>query len=187
MDGLSHTDTRDDIVLIKLIRAGNTQAFKYLFDLFFVPLCRFIRIYVGERQIAEEIALDIFVNVWEKRETLEIKLSWKSYLFQSAKNRSLNYIRDNERFINVADWSFHDKAINDHTVELRELEFLIQEAICSLPDRVQEIFKKSRIEHLTNKEISKELNTSVKNVEAHITKALKLIKEYLGDTYTYLW
>lgn len=187
MNKLSHTDITDDVVLIKLIRTGNKDAFKYLFDLFFVPLCRFIRIYVGDKQIAEEIALDIFVSVWEKRETLDIKLSWKSYLFQSAKNRSLNYIRDNERFIYVSDWSFHDKAINDHTVELKELELLIREAIYSLPDRVQEIFKKSRIDYLTNKEIAKELNTSVKNVEAHITKALKLIKEYLGDTYTYLW
>lgn len=187
MRNLNHIQNVDDVFLLKLIRAGDRDAFKYLFDQFFIPLCRFIKVYVVEKQVAEEIALDIFVNIWEKRETIVIKVSWKAYLFQSARNRALNYIRDHERFVNVSDWTFHDKAIQDDTVEIQELELLIQEAICSLPGRVQEIFKKSRIENLSNKEIAEELNTSVKNVEAHITKALKLIKKYLGDSYTYLW
>lgn len=187
MDHLNYKENIDEVFLLKLIKAGDKEAFKYLFDQFFIPLCRFIKVYVVEKQIAEEIALDIFVAVWEKRETITIQISWKSYLFQSARNRALNYIRDNERFVNVSDWSFYDKAMNDNTVEIQELELLIQEAICSLPGRVREIFEKSRVENLTNKEIAKELDTSVKNVEAHISKALKLIKKYLGDSYSYLW
>lgn len=187
MDNLDHAQNIDDVFLLKLIKTGDKEAFKYLFDLFFMPLCRFVKVYVSEKQIAEEIVLDIFVAIWEKRENIIIKISWKAYLFQSARNRAFNYLRDHERFVNVSDWSLYDKAITDDTVEIQELELLIQEAICSLPDRVQEIFKKSRLDNLTNKEIAEELNTSVKNVEAHITKALKLIRKYLGDSYTYLW
>ncbi|MDR0430624.1 MAG: RNA polymerase sigma-70 factor [Tannerellaceae bacterium] len=187
MDRLTHEGYIDDVFLLKLIRQGDKQAFKYLFDLYFVPLCRFVRIYIGEKQVAEEITLDLFVAIWERKENIEIKISWKSYLFQSAKNRSLNYLRDHERFVSISDWSLHDRAEVDNTVEIKELELLIQEAICALPGRVQEIFKKSRMEYLTNKEISEELNISVKNVEAHITKAIKLIKKYLGDSYTYFW
>ncbi len=177
----------DDVFLLKLIQQEDKQAFKYIFDLYFVSLCRFIRVYVHNNHISEEIALDIFTNVWEKKENIEIRISWKAYLFQSARNRALNYLRDNERFINVSDWSAYDKPENDPTVELRELELLIQEAVCSLPARCGEIFRKSRMEYLTNKQIADELQISIKNVEAQITKALKLIRQYLGDSYTLLW
>lgn len=185
------TDTnmhnKDDVFLLQLIKSGDKKAFRHLFDRYFISLCRFIKVYVSEKHIAEEIALDIFVYVWEKKETINIRISWKSYLFQSARNRALNYLRDNQRFVNVADWAFYDKPVTDETIETEELELLIQEAIDSLTGRVREIFIKSRMENLTNKEIAQELNTSVKNIEAHITKALKYIKEYLGESYTYFW
>jgi RNA polymerase sigma-70 factor (ECF subfamily) len=177
----------DDVFLLKLIRGGDKQAFKYLFDSFFVPLCRFVRIYVREHTVAEEIVLDIFTAVWEKRRQLEIKKSWEVYLFQAARNRSLNYIRDHERYVFVSDWSLYEKAETDHTLELKELERLIQEAVCSLPDPCRNIFQRSRMEYQSNKMIAEELNISVKYVEAQITKALKIIKKYLGDSYFYLW
>lgn len=183
----ARTDFADDIFLLKLISQGDKNAFKYLFDLYFIPLCRFAKIYVREETAAEEIVLDIFVAVWEKRESIDLKISWKAYLFQSVRNRSLNYLRDNERFVNVADWSLYDKAEIDHTVEMNELESLLMEAINALPDRTREVFKMSRMEHLTNKEIAAELDVTIKNIEAHITSAIKLIRKHLGNTYFFLW
>lgn len=126
------TEWVDDIFLLKLIQKGDKEAFKYLFDSFFTPLCRFIRIYVGEHTIAEEIALDVFTAIWKKKEKLDIKVTWKAYLFQAARNRALNYIRDNDRFVAASDWSLHDRAEHDHSLELKELEQLIQEAVSSL-------------------------------------------------------
>ena len=187
MKKLLHTESINDIFLLSLIRKGDKQAFKYLFDSFFASLCRFARIYVGEHTVAEEIALDVFTSIWEKRESLEIKLSWKAYLFQATRNKALNFIRDNDRFITVSDWSLHEKAAMDHTLELKELELLIQEAVCTLPGLCQDIFHRSRMEFQTNKEIAQELNISIKYVEAQITKALKLIKKHLGDSYSYFW
>lgn len=184
---IPQTEYIDDIFLLKLIQQGDKQAFKYLFDSFFAALCRFLRVYTGEHSIAEEIALDVFTSVWEKRKTLEIKISWKAYLFQAARNKALNYIRDNERYVFVSDWSLHEQTFWDHSLELQELERLIQEAICTLPDLSRKIFRKSRVEYQSNKEIAQELNISVKYVEAQITKALKQIKKYLDDSYAYLW
>lgn len=177
----------DDIFLLKLIQTGNKQAFKHLFDSYFTPLCRFVRVYVHEGLAAEEIVSDVFVAVWEKKDQIEIQISWKSYLFQAARNRALNYLRDNERYVSVSDWSLYDRAETDNRVEMRELELLIMEAIDALPARTREIFTKSRIGHLTNKEIAAELDVTVKNVEAHITNAIKRIRKYLGDAYFYLF
>jgi len=177
----------DDVFLLRLISLGDKQAFKYLFDTFFVSLCRFARLYVDDHGIAEEIVLDVFTAVWEKREKIDIKITWKAYLFQSVRNKALNYIRDNDRFVAVSDWTLHDHSEIDQSLELKELEQLIMEAICTLPDFCQDVFRKSRIEFQTNKEIAEDLGVSVKYVEAQITKALKIIKKYLGDIYSYLW
>jgi RNA polymerase sigma-70 factor (ECF subfamily) len=182
MENTRRDETVDDVFLLKLIRENDRQAFKYLFDRFFVPLCRFVRAWVNDRQTAEEIALDVFATVWEKRNELEIGVSWKAYLFRAARNRALNRIRDNARFVAVSNWSPYDRAETDSTLEVQELEHLIREAVCSLPDRCGEIFRKSRLEHHTNREIATELNISVKYVEAQITKALKLLRKYLGDS-----
>ncbi|MCD7932384.1 MAG: RNA polymerase sigma-70 factor [Tannerellaceae bacterium] len=177
----------DDIFLLRLIRQEDKQAFKYLFDTWFAPLCRFLRIYVGDHTVAEEIALDVFTAVWEMKDKLEIRVSWKAYLFQAARNRALNYLRDNDRFVLISDWSLHEKATMDNTLELKELEHLIQEAVCTLPDLSQDIFRRSRVEYQTNKEIAVHLNISVKYVEAQITKALKHIRKHLGDAYFFLF
>ena len=177
----------DDIFLLKLISKGNEQAFKLLFETYFTPLCRFVRLYVQEGTQAEEIVLEVFENVWELREILHIKVTFKAYLFQSARNRALNYIRNNEKFIWINDMSIFNFAETDSKLEEQELLNLIEEAICSLPEKCEAVFRKSRFDNLSNKEIANEMGITVKTVEAQITKALKYIKEYLGDSYSFLW
>ena len=77
--------------------------------------------------------------------------------------------------------------IKDTIVEVNELNRIIEEAVLSLPEKCGEVFRKSREEHLSNQEIAKEMQISVKTVEAQITKALKMIRKYLGETYSYIW
>lgn len=177
----------DDLFIVHLIKAGDELAFKHLFELHFVPLCRFIRLYISEAKVAEDIVLDIFTGIWEKRQSWQIQLSIKAYLFQSARNRALNYLRDNERFVTTGDFSSLEHFENDEGLEVRELQRLIEEAIGSLPPKCQEIFQKSRTDNLSNKEIAGQLQITVKAVEAQITRALKHIRHYLGEGYTYLW
>ena len=75
----------------------------------------------------------------------------------------------------------------DSELELQELHHLIEEAVSLLPDKCREIFRKSREENLTNKEIAGQLHISEKTVEGQITIALKKIRIHLGDSYSYLW
>lgn len=173
--------------LINKIKAGDEQAFVCLFEMYFSPLCRYIFLHINQKGIAEEIAIDIFMAIWEKRETLRIEVTLKAYLFHSAKNRVLNYFRDNERFVLLNDFSTLDRFENDYTIETQELERLITEAICSLPDNCKEVFIKSREENLSNKEIASQLNISVKTVESQVTKAVKYIKKHLEKSYYYFF
>lgn len=184
---MSHPNS-DDIILLQLIRQGDKLAFKHLFDTYFTPLCRFVHSYIADTTVAEELVLDIFTYLWENRRTLQIHLSFKAYLFQAARNKCLNELRQKRRFVSLDEVSGElSEEMNTFGLEADELYHLIREAVMALPDKCRDVFRLSREENFTNKEIAEHLQISPKTVEAQITKALKRIKAHLGDAYSYLW
>ena len=168
----------NDISLLRQIREGNEDAFKSLFETYFTPLCRFIYLHLDDKNVAEELAMDIFIYLW---------LSLKAYLFQAAKNKCLNELRKKKETVGLDGVEVSTINTSVSTLETEELYRLIQEAVFSLPDKCRNIFLLSRSENLTNQEIARRLNISVKTVEGQITTALKKIKKFLGDQYSYLW
>lgn len=180
-------NSTDDIFLLRRIKEEDEIAFKYLFDTYFTAVYRIAYFYLKNEAVSEEIALDVFTILWEKRDTIEIKISIKSYLMTSARNRALNYLRDHEQELSTDTLSPFDSAFEEHPLEMKELEQLIDEAIYALPDKCREVFMKSRMENRSNKEIAADMDITVKTVEAQITKALKQIKAHLGEAYHYLF
>ena len=182
------SETNDNsIALLRQIREGNQTAFKGLFDTYFTPLCRFIYYLTNDREASEELTLDIFTYLWDNRATFEIKLSVKAYLFQAARNRAINWLRQQKATVSIDAIDHSDMATDVSALETEELYQLIRAAVLNLPDRCREVFTLSRNENLTNKEIAHQLGISVKTVEAQITLALKRIRKFLGDRYSYLW
>ena len=181
------TEKIDDRLLLNLIQEGDKLAFKHLFETYFTPLCRFMHLYVKETTIVEELALDIFTYVWENRQTLQIQISLKAYIFQAAKNKCLNVLRQKKLTVSLDDTQQDIPETDEMSLETEELFNLIQEAVMALPDKCKEVFNLSRTENLTNQEVAAQLNISEKTVEGHITNALKRIKAFLGESYSYLW
>lgn len=177
----------DDILLLKLIQSKDEQAFKHLFDTYFVPLCRYVHLYLDSTEEGEELVLDLFMYVWEHSCQINLTLSLKAYLFQAARNRSLNYLRDRKTTLSLD--AAPDIASDETTtlLETEELNRLIQEAICALPDKCRQVFLLSREQNKTNQEIADEMDISIKTVEAQMTKALKRIKSFLDGKYAYLF
>lgn len=177
----------DDILLLKLIQSKDEHAFKYLFDLHFVPLCRYAHLYLSNTQEVEELVLDIYMYLWEHSPQINLTLSLKAYLFQAVRNRCLNFLRDKKTTVSLDEAGDVSNDETTSTLETEELTLLIQEAICALPDKCQQVFRLSREKNKTNQEIANEMDVSVKTVEAQITKALKRIKSFLDDKYAYLF
>lgn len=178
----------DDILLLKLIKQGDQIAFRHLFYQYADSLERFITYYIHDREKSQDLVLDIFTYIWENRQNFEIKLTLKACLFQAARNKSFTYIRDKKIPVYLEEMEGMEIVQNyDSELELQELHHLIEEAVSLLPDKCREIFRKSREENLTNKEIAGQLHISEKTVEGQITIALKKIRIHLGDSYSYLW
>lgn len=178
----------DDILLLKLIKEGDQHAFRHLFDTYFVPLCRYANLLLDNHAEAEELALDIFMLLWEKRAQVKIELSLKAYLFQAAHNRCVNVLRERKTTTPLDESMSETLQAKDYpALEVEELSRLIQEAILALPEKCREVFLRSRRKNMSNQEIADSMGITVKTVEAQITKALKHIKKFLGKEYAYLF
>lgn len=177
-------------VMLKEIKEGDKEAFKALFDLYYTELCRFALIYVKDKDSAEEVVQNFFVHFWEKREVLSINSSLKSYFYSSIRNRSLNHIRNNSKFIKIDDDKVDDLIYTvqeqESILESNELRENINKAINNLPPKCKEIFLLSRGEQMSYHEISEKLNISPKTVENQISIALKKLHSDLKPYYNLL-
>lgn len=136
--------------------------------------------YLDDIDDAKGIVHEVFVAVWEKYDDLAIDLNYKSYLYTAVRNRCLNKIRDQKKFV-LLDPLVHDDVTDDDELQTQELEIAIAHAVDSLPEKCREVFEKSRIEGLKYAQIAKEMNISVKTVEAQMSKALRVLRKHLAE------
>ena len=173
------------------VKELDEKAFENIFKEFFSGLTAFSRKYVHDLDTAKEIVHDVFMNLWEKRATVDPEKSIKSYLFTAVYNRSLNYLRDNKKFdknefsLEIAE-NNPDNWDHQDSLETSELQTKINDAIDSLPEKCREIFVMNRLEGLKYKEVAEKLNISIKTVETQMSKALKVLKENLAEYATLL-
>ena len=164
------------------------QKFEAIFRAYFTGLCYFARKYTGDLDSAKEIVHTVFLRIWENRSEFDWDKPAKSYLFTSVYNRSLNFVRDNKKFIMhdeaVSGKMTVDEAVFTDNLETAELESRINSALQRLPVKCRLVFESSRFENLTYHEIARKLNISVKTVEAQMSKALLILKEELKDYLT---
>ncbi|MCB0706618.1 MAG: RNA polymerase sigma-70 factor [Saprospiraceae bacterium] len=158
--------------------------FEQLFKSHFSYLCNFAKQYVQDADAAQDICQKVFIRLWEKRESMNPQQSIKSYLFTAVKNSSLNYIRDNKKYrsqvldIDCGNLDFAQET--DYFAE-DELRKRIESALNSLPEKCRLVFEMSRYQDKKYKEIAEELDIAQKTVEAHMSKAIKALKEKLQD------
>ncbi|MGB4839624.1 MAG: RNA polymerase sigma-70 factor [Saprospiraceae bacterium] len=163
-----------------LIKTNPEKALEYLYSQFYNMLCNQVFRILKDNVAAEDIVQDVFFGIWRKRDQLVINTSLEAYLKRSCRNRTLNYIRNNHM-----KWEdeglLNDQADNgftsDQYIDAEDLNQKIQEVIAELPEKCGIVFSLSRFEEMSYADIAVELNISVKTVEHHISKALRILRE----------
>lgn len=169
----------NDTVIKEKLNTDPDLAIEWLFRAYFPYLCTTIYQFIPNGPIAEDLAQDVFFDLWRRRKQIEITGSLKAYLRKAAINKALNKIRD----LKKQGESALPPATNPSTPRPLEAEELAQQidlAIDQLPERCRLVFLLSRYEDLTYKEIAQKLDISEKTVENQIVKALKLLRKHLG-------
>jgi len=173
----------------QLISEGDKQAYEHLFRAYYQSLCNYSCTLLKDMDEAEEVVQNVFYILWNKRESLQISGSLKSYIYRAVHNDSLNKIKHKKvRAVYADDYRSSVSATESglQTLEAKELGKEINAAIDSLPEQCGVVFKLSRFEHLKYSEIAEQLNISIKTVENHMGKALKLLRARLKDYITIL-
>ncbi|HVW99196.1 MAG TPA: RNA polymerase sigma-70 factor [Candidatus Babeliaceae bacterium] len=171
---------RIDSELFQLIKQNDTKSFEELYNRYWSALVNFANKRLDSKEKSEDIVQNIFIDIYQRRASIQLNISLKAYLFQALKFKILNLYRA-ETISNKYKKSlfFNPICKNDLAEELeaKELELIIDRTISHLPEKCRQVFVLSRKENLSNKDISNRLNISVSTVEKHITKALKTLQE----------
>ena len=177
-------DLKDQIIIEGLKRRDKV-VFDYLFNYYYSSLCAFSTQYIDNRDAVEDLVQDFFVYLWVEAAQLNIRSSLKSYLFTAVKNRCLDYqkhhniIEKYRTFILFSTENGTDST--EHFFAESELRQAIQKSLLKLSPRCREIFESSRLNGLSNQEISDKFNISKRTVELQISNALKILRKELVE------
>jgi RNA polymerase sigma-70 factor (ECF subfamily) len=180
------TNDANERALQERIRGGDEAAFEAVFRDNYAHLVRMAESIVREHALAEEIAQDVMLELWRRRESIQVEQSFRAYLLRSTRNRALNHIR-HQRIVAreatiaaaVAE-SARAQSAEDEMLGT-ELERAVREAITSLPENAREVFQLSRDRGLKYSEIAVVLDISVKTVEKRMGQALAELRDRLAQ------
>ena len=180
--------------LLQKLRKGDRIAFRQLFDQYYKYLVVTAFNLHGDRDKARDLAQDVFLELWRRREEIQIQSALKSYLRRAVVNKTINYIKAQRLNLGEEDHTFEREdhaASAQQLLEKEDLQELINETIEGLPEKCRLVFTLCRLEHLSHKEIAEKLDISTKTVENQMTKALKVLREalqpYLTQGLLLLW
>jgi RNA polymerase sigma-70 factor (ECF subfamily) len=157
------------------------QEFEEAFDLYYTAVRNFLYYKTSQADLAEDVAQDAFVKLWETRENID-KSSIKAYLFTIANNLAINKLKREQlkfKFLNLQSDRRDDKT-PQYLMEMQEYDVKLQEALAKIPDGAREVFLMNRIDGMKYREIADMLGLSMKAVEKRMSKALAILRDELN-------
>ena len=177
---------KSDEDLVALLKEQNGLALEMLFKRYYSPLCKFTSIYLKDYSKAEELIADLFIKLWDKRLSLEVK-SVKKYLFVSARNAALNEIQrvklatsslsDHEESLLLLDGHLNPYELLSSRESYKEIIDLIHK----LPERQREVLLMSRVDLLEKNNISEILGITIRTVETLLYQAVKNLRVLISS------
>lgn len=173
-----------DSSCIRRLTAGDELAFAFVYKHYSVKVYRIAFRFLKDEAYSEEIVQETFIKLWLTRDKLDIEGNLWLYLFVITKRLSLNALRQQHKSAEaIQHLAAQTTAIiyeTEEQVASHELEQLTQKILQKLPPRQQIIFKMSRIDGLTHRQIAEHLHISPNTVKNHMVNAMKSLKLYLN-------
>lgn len=172
--------------LLRLIAQGCEQSFRKLYDLYAGKVYTMAIGYLKSPMEVQDALQEIFVKIWEKRDSLVGIDNFPAYLYIITRNLLINRLQKKIPVFSQDELSLQAIPDNRHLqqqLDYRELAVLIARAIAQLPQRQQQVYRLSREQGLDHQQIAKELGLSYDTVREHMSKALKNIRASLEKQY----
>lgn len=171
-------------ILINLSNDHET-ALEELFNLYYPRLFRFSKSFLKLSEGIEDILQEVFIKIWDNRKKIRSTDTFNAYIFTISRNLLLNELRSR-----LSDQKARDALMNESVADeflplqdgdFQELKEKVEEIMAHLPESHRDYFIMSRQEGLSNRAIAEKMGVSEKNVEYHLSRAIKIMKEKLKD------
>lgn len=176
-----------DEELFALLKNNSEKAFDILFKRYWDKLLQTAYIKLQSQEEAEEVVQQVFMDIWNNRLQTELRFTFRTYI--SAALKYIIFARLAQRKKNIQmpfEQDESEEFVDDSTqqwLNFNDVRNKLEILISQLPEKCEMVFRLSREEGLSNKEIADKLNISTKTVETHITKAIKSIKSGLNQPW----
>ncbi|MDD3037678.1 RNA polymerase sigma-70 factor [Bacteroides sp.] len=178
-----------DIETVKALQQGDHKAFEDIFITYFDKVKYFLKGILRSESDAEELAQDIFVNLWINRKTVDPQKSFNTYIYTIARNTALNYLKHKlveEAFIdNCNDLSLKEADSSDEILFAKEINILVEMTVCRMPVQRKKIYQMSRNNGCSNDDIAQKLSLSKKTVENQLSLALQEIRRVVSAMHLF--
>lgn len=174
-------DQAQEQYVLFLLKEGQEEGIDLLFKYYYKDLVLKINQLLADIHASEDLAQEIFLEIWNKRQSIDIVQSFRAYIMRAGTNRAINCLKAKKLSFSEIDLDRDDHHLetqSDEDYEQKELFFAnLRDSIASLPEKCRIVFCLSRYDKMTYAEIAAQLNISIKTVENHISKALRILKE----------
>lgn len=173
-----------DEILVKMLKAGDHKAFREIYKRYWRSLFVAAQRKLKSEATCEELVQNIFLAIWEKRETLLIE-NLRGYLFSALKYQIVDQLRKEllaekySGFLQAKQEQYGETP--DEALHFRDISDIFENIFAQLPAKTSQVFHLSRIEHKSTKEIAALLKIPERTVEYHITQSLKILRRQLSD------
>lgn len=169
--------------------------FSKLFNKYHKGFILFANNYIRDLVAAEDFVTEAWLYYWENKKRLPQDTNIPAYVLTIVKHKCLSHLRHQTvheqvmtELYDTLQWEMNMRiarleACEPHHIFTEEIQDMIQKAIRKLPEQTQTIFCLSRFKQLSQKEIAEKMGLSLKTVEFHITKAIKLLRKDLRDYF----
>lgn len=186
---MSNTLPEITLLVNEIASTSSEDAYRKIFAILFGPILKFSSGIVKSEVVAEEIASDVLLMLWQRRHTLTEVKNVKHYAFIAARNMALNHIKkqSGREVISLSDMNVDIQLDASSTPEAiliqGEMKAGLERAIATLPNQAKLVFKLTKEEGFSYKETADILGISPKTVDAHLVNAVRKLVHVLKQEF----